>query len=170
MEPIQGRKPCSAPEVVGNARRAHWKWRQGLVRKSSMENDWTYACRRKNGWWWGEHKSYLQGGKEVEDSRSLVSRKLSVYQLLCHHNFVQPYCWLRSLWSQFIEWYYLFTIWAISLWCISLEEYCSSMSLMNCAPELSYLIGYQCLLLTYKTLQFHCMRVFMCVCASVCVC
>ena len=106
----------------------------------------------------------------MEDSRSLVSRKLSAYQLLCHHNFVQQYCWLWSLWNQFIEWYYLFTIWAISLWCISLEEYCSSMSIMNCAPELSYLIGYQCLLLTYKTLRFHCMRVCMCVCASICVC
>ena len=106
----------------------------------------------------------------MEDSRSLVSRKLSAYQLLCHHNFVQQYCWLWSLWNQFIEWYYLFTIWAISLWYISLEEYCSSMSIMNCAPELSYLIGYQCLLLTYKTLRFHCMRVCMCVCASVCVC
>ena len=107
-------------------------------------------------------------GEEVEDRRSLVSRKLSVYQLLCHHNFVQQYCWLWSPWNQFIEWYYLFTIWAISLWCISLEEYCSSMSIINCAPELSYLIGYQCHLLTRHSDSIVC--VCACVCASVCVC
>ena len=124
---------------------------------------WLQLCLQKGEWMMMRQKQILStAGKEVEDSRSLVSKKLSVYQFLCHHNFVQQYCWLWSLWNQFIEWYYLFTIWAISLWYISMEEYCSSMSIMNCAPEFSYLIGYQYLLLTHNTLQFHCVCVCVC--------
>ena len=126
---------------------------------------WLQLCLQKGEWMMMRQTQILStAGKEVEDSRSLVSKKLSVYQFLCHHNFVQQYCWLWSLWNQFIEWYYLFTIWAISLLYISMEEYCSSMSIMNCAPEFSYLIGYQYLLLTHNTLQFHCVCVCVCVC------
>ena len=131
---------------------------------------WLDLCLQKEEWMMMRRTQILStgAGEEVEDRRSLVSRKLSVYQLLCHHNFVQQYCWLWSPWNQFIEWYYLFTIWAISLWCISLEKYCSSMSIINCAPELSYLIGYQCHLLTRHSDSIVC--VCACVCASVCVC
>lgn len=60
-----------------------WKVTGPMPAEGRMDDDEENTNLIYGGW---------GGGKEVEGSRSLVSRKLSVYQLLCHHNFVQPYC------------------------------------------------------------------------------